>query len=111
MPVFGGHRLHKLNYSKLFGWDSFSFRVVSVAKFFEEDIVTFISFIGDALYLLAMVICAFNLYVTYNAILFLSYEVLIMKVILWVMLFIDLKKPDRGFFKGDEEQAEESIKQ
>ena len=34
MPLFGGHRLHKLNYSKLFRKDIFSFRITAVSKFY-----------------------------------------------------------------------------
>lgn len=30
MILLGGPRIHKLNYSKVFGLDKFSFRVVSV---------------------------------------------------------------------------------
>ena len=58
-----------------------------------------------------MVICAYNIHIAYNAIFLLAYECLAMKTILWVLVLFDLKKPDRGFFKGDEEQAEEEIRQ
>ena len=101
MPVFGGHRLHKLNYSKLFGKEVFSFRITAVTKFYEEDILTLFTILGDLLFLAAIIICVFNVFITYNGLLFLGYEGFFIKILLWVMIFYDLKKPDRGFFKGD----------
>jgi hypothetical protein len=34
---------------------------------------------------------------------------LIIKLINWVLIVYDLKKVDRGFFKGDEKAAEEEM--
>lgn len=101
MPALGGHRLHKLNYSKLFGWQVFSFRIVSVSKFYWEDVLTLISLLGDVLFVAAMAACIYNIFITYSGLLVLGYECLALKGVLWVLVFYDLKKPDRGFFKGD----------
>lgn len=47
----------------------------------------------------------YNNFITYNGLLFFGYEIFGIKLILWILLLYDLKKPDRGFFIGDEEQA------
>lgn len=102
MPLLGGHRLHKWNYSKVFDWSSTAFRIVSVEKFFPEDILTLCTIFGDIIFLAGMSVCVYNIHLAYNTLFLLGYECLILKLILWVLLFFDLKKPDKGFFKGDE---------
>lgn len=36
---------------------------------------------------------------------------MLFKAAQWIMLAYDLKKPDRGFFLGDEEEAERMIQE
>lgn len=73
MVIFGGPRLHKLCYSKVFGMDRFAFRVVSVEKFYTEDIITYFSAIGDLLEITACIVILYNVFMTYNGLLLLSY--------------------------------------
>ena len=50
-----------------------------------------------------MVVCVYNVFMNYNGVFFIGYETVSFKVVLWLLILYDLKKPDRGFFIGDEE--------
>lgn len=104
--VLGGPRIHKISYSKLFGSDMLAYRVVSVEKFYNEDCIIYCCAIGDALQIVAVIMCLFNVLVEYTGIALIGYETVAIKAILWTLLLYDLKKPDRGFFIGDEQEAE-----
>ena len=58
---------------------------------------------------MALAICVFNVFITYNGFLVLGYECFFVKILMWILIFRDLKKHDRAFFKGDEALAEEDI--
>jgi hypothetical protein len=48
---------------------------------------------------------AFNVFIE-NSVLFLTpLEIFCVKLLMWVLLIYDSKKPDRGFFFGDEKLA------
>ena len=70
-------------------------------KFYWEDVLTLGCIFGDLFFIAAMAICVFNVFIEYNGLLTLGYECLAIKILLWLLIFYDLKKPDRGFFKGD----------
>jgi hypothetical protein len=53
----------------------------------------------------------YNIFITYAVLYFLSFELLLFKGVQWFLLAGDLKKPDRGFFLGDEEDAERMIRE
>lgn len=53
--------------------DRFAFRVVSVEKFYTEDIITYFSAIGDLLEITACIVILYNVFMTYNGLLLLSY--------------------------------------
>lgn len=63
------------------------------------------SSIGDLFAVSAAVFLLLNVDLAHHTLIYSSYEIICFKVILWTLLFWDLKKPDRGFFMGDEEQA------
>jgi len=48
-----------------------------------------------------MAIVAYNVFIQYSVLYLIGLEVLAIKVIIWILLIIDSKKPDRGFFMGD----------
>jgi len=50
----------------------------------------------------AFAIINYNIFVTYAVLYLFSFELLLFKGAQWVMLAYDFKKPDRGFFFGDE---------
>jgi hypothetical protein len=104
-----GCRMHKLYYSKLFGREIFSFRVVSVEKFYAEDVLNWAAFLIDLLDLSAFAVVAYNLFTTYSVLYLSFYELATIKMVAWGLIAYDMRKPDRGFFSGDEEEAERQI--
>lgn len=86
----------------MFELSKFSFRIVSVEKFYREDILTWLTFFGDILHIIAAIIIINKTEISYNSFIFIGYESIISKIFLWLSLLTDLKKPDRGFFQGDE---------
>ena len=101
MSIIFGPRFYKLYYSKFLGKEIFSYRIISVEKFYYEDIVTWISFVFDITDVAAFVIINYNIFMTYAVLYFISFELLLFKAAQWIMLVYDLKKTDRGFFLGD----------
>ena len=101
MPMLGGHRLHKINYSKLFGLRVFAYRIVSVSKFEVEDYLTYATVLGDLTSIAAAMIVISNTTLTHHILIYSGYEIICLKIILWILLYWDMKKPDRGFFMGD----------
>jgi hypothetical protein len=96
-----GCRFYKLYYSKWGGRTFFSYRIVSVEKFYYEDVLTWVSFLPDLADIAAFAIASYNVFPTYAVLYLLPFELLLLKVVQWAMLAYDMKKPDRGFFLGD----------
>ena len=61
--------------------------------------------------IVAFVLVAYNIFIQYSVLYLLPFEVMAIKVVVWILFLYDLRKPDRGFFMGDEEQAEKEIQQ
>lgn len=61
-----------------------------------------VSFLPDIADLAAFVIVNYNVFITYAVLYLFSFELLLLKAAQWIMLTYDFKKPDRGFFLGDE---------
>jgi hypothetical protein len=59
--------------------------------------------IADMADLAAFAIINYNVFITYAVLYLFSFELLLFKAAQWLMLAYDFKKPDRGFFLGDEE--------
>lgn len=110
LNVLFGPRMHKLFYSKLWGLPALSFRIVSVEKFYQEDVINWLLILTDLTDISAFFVVAYNIFITYAVLYLLPFEIIAIKVIIWVIFLYDLKKPDRGFFFGDEEEAEIQIK-
>ena len=64
----------------------------------------------DILDVSALILICYNIFITYAVLYLVPFEVIVIKAIIWALFFNDLKKPDRGFFIGDEEQAQKDIK-
>lgn len=82
------------------GKEYFSYRIISVEKFYPEDLFTWLSFLPDIIDLSAFTIVAYNIFITYSVLYIYPFELLLIKGCQWIMLLRDLKKPDRGFFFG-----------
>jgi len=66
--------------------------------------------VPDLLDIFAFGIVAYNIFMQYSVLYLFIYELIIFKIIVWCLVVYDMKKPDRGFFYGDEEEAERQIK-
>lgn len=64
----------------------------------------------DAVEIAALAVVAYNIFITYAVLYLLPFELITIKILGWIFFLYDLRKPDRGFFQGDEEQAEFEIK-
>lgn len=61
--------------------------------------------VPDILDVSTFAIVAYNVFIQYSVLYIYFYELILFKIILWCFLAYDFKKPDRGFFFGDEEEA------
>jgi hypothetical protein len=61
--------------------------------------------LGDITDVIAFANINYNIFITYAVLYLFSFELLLFKGTQWFMLAYDLKKPDIGFFFGDEEDA------
>ncbi len=61
--------------------------------------------------LAAFVVASYNVFPTYAVLYLLPFELMLLKMASWVLLAYDMKKPDRGFFLGDEEDAARAIQE
>jgi hypothetical protein len=109
LVVVFGPRAHKLFYSKLLSLPCFCYRVLSVDKFYREDVVNWLLVAADITDIAAFVLVAYNIFIAYAVLYLVPFELTAIKFLIWALFLYDLKKPDRGFFLGDEEQAEKEI--
>jgi hypothetical protein len=58
-------------------------------------------FFGDILIIFGFLIVALNVFISYSDLYIEAFQILVIKIILWIMLAVDSKKGDRGFFFGD----------
>jgi hypothetical protein len=106
-----GCRFYKLYYSKWGGKTLFGYRIVSVEKFYYEDVIVWVSAVADLGELAAFAVASYNVFPTYAVLYLLPFELLLLKTVQWVLLAYDMKKPDRGFFLGDEEDAARAMQE
>ena len=79
----------------------FSYRILSVSKFYAEDVVNWMLILPDIADISAFVLVAFNIFMEYTVLYLLPFEVSCLKATIWILFLYDLRKPDRGFFLGD----------
>jgi hypothetical protein len=58
----------------------------------------------------ACVLVTYNIFISYAVLYLLPFELAGLKACGWALFLYDLRKPDRGFFLGDEQQAELEIR-
>jgi hypothetical protein len=73
-------------------------------------VLNWLLFVPDLLDISAFAIVTYNIFMQYSVLYLFLYELILLKTIVWCLIVYDMKKPDRGFFFGDEEEAERQIK-
>jgi hypothetical protein len=61
------------------------------------------SMIADIADVAAFALISYNIFIGISVLYLFSFELMLFKAAQWIMLAYDFKKPDRGFFLGDEE--------